>query len=702
MERPSGEGGAVGGARGRQPCFSLVQVNLDHARLSMGNLCDFMTAKNITIAAVCDPYRPRGRMPRLPEGFACIACEEDPASAFILRRPPYDICPRMVTKWVVAIFCQSRYFDFTLISVYAPPHKPMQHTLGLVEEMVVRSSSVNVVVAGDFNAKHRAWGPRAGDDRGARVMELAAATGLTVLNDPLSPPTYENTYAASWIDVTLATPAVMAAGYVWEVHDDVTFSEHKYVTVRVGNREAVPRKRLTRYAQAELLMALSRERWFDRVVGSRLGTPEALESVVDAFYRMLNNYLDRYRRPVRPGRMGNSWWSPELAQERKKVNAMRRRYQRARDESMRLIWRQEYSAAMARFRRSIREAREAYERECHSACPGEKCILRHFARHLEERVHPAYCRRLSARTLELERANAQYDLVVQRTPVSFGDISFTPDEIMPPVDVWQEHPAARMYYGYRRLTRDGARRLARAPGLHVYTDGSYSDRAAGAAFVVLGPGDRVAATGRYRVERATSAYCAEVTAMIEALHYIRDRYVTADVRVYTDCLSLLHALSRDQTADGRVYEIKTALRDIAARAKIWLYHVPGHSGVFGNELADFLASRAAVRGQTRYTLLTPRAIRAALGHQERLRWARDWTENSSDTYLFRWVPRVSEVPAWFPPNRALVTLLTGHGRFVGYFHRFNLSRDPHCACGQDFSKPWAPGIPFKGQNERLR
>ncbi|KAH6941490.1 hypothetical protein HPB50_019022 [Hyalomma asiaticum] len=48
-----------------------------------------------------------------------------------------------------------------------------------------------------------------------------------------------------------------------------------------------------------------------------------------------------------------------------------------------------------------------------------------------------------------------------------------PNEIMPPVDVWQDHPAARMYYGYRRLTRDGARRLARAPGLHVYTDGSY-------------------------------------------------------------------------------------------------------------------------------------------------------------------------------------------------------------------------------------
>ncbi|KAH6929187.1 hypothetical protein HPB50_023986 [Hyalomma asiaticum] len=125
--------------------------------------------------------------------------------------------------------------------------------------------------------------------------------------------------------------------------------------------------------------------------------------------------------------------------------------------------------------------------------------------------------------LELERANAQYDLVVQRTPVSFGDISFTPDEIMPPVDVWQEHPAARMYYGYRRLTRDGARRLACAPGLHVYTDGSYSDRAAGAAFVVLGPGDRVAATGRYRVERATK-YIGYATKIVRQGCHLRFNY----------------------------------------------------------------------------------------------------------------------------------------------------------------------------------
>lgn len=81
--------------------------------------------------------------------------------------------------------------------------------------------------------------------------------------------------------------------------------------------------------------------------------------------------------------------------------------------------------------------------------------------------------------------------------------------------------------------------MARAQGVHIYTDGSYSDRVAGAAFVVLGPSDRVGATGHYRIERVTSTYCAEVTALTEALRWDRDRPVTEDVRVYKDCLSLL-------------------------------------------------------------------------------------------------------------------------------------------------------------------
>ncbi|KAH6941173.1 hypothetical protein HPB50_014592 [Hyalomma asiaticum] len=281
-------------------------------------------------------------------------------------------------------------------------------------------------------------------------------------------------------------------------------------------------------------------------------------------------------------------------------------------------------------------------------------------------------------TLELERANVEFELLIARKPIRDGELSVRPDRVLPTLHAWQEHPAARCAFRFLRLARDEARRMARLPG---YTDGSYTDRLAGAAFIVLGPSERIGAVGRYQVENATSAYCTEIIAVIEALRYVKNRCSAATVRFYTDCLSLLQAISEYRTPDPRVRDVKALLKDISVTMQITLYHVPGHSGLFGNELADFLAAHAARLGDARQALLTPRAVRSMLRTEQLRRWESEWRQNNADTDLFKWVPLVSEAPPWFPPNHALVTLLTGHGRFHSYFHRFNLLAEPVCSCG---------------------
>ncbi|KAL3199009.1 hypothetical protein MRX96_044108 [Rhipicephalus microplus] len=63
------------------------------------------------------------------------------------------------------------------------------------------------------------------------------------------------------------------------------------------------------------------------------------------------------------------------------------------------------------------------------------------------------------------------------------------------------------------------------------------------------------------------------------------------------------------------------------------------------------------------------------------RWDLQWSLENSDTELHNWVPDLRQLPSFFPPNKALVTLLTGHGRFHPYFHRFNQMGEPRCFCG---------------------
>ncbi|KAL3243063.1 hypothetical protein MRX96_020738 [Rhipicephalus microplus] len=119
---------------------------------------------------------------------------------------------------------------------------------------------------------------------------------------------------------------------------------------------------------------------------------------------------------------------------------------------------------------------------------------------------------------------------------------------------------------------------------------------------------------------------------------------------------------------------------IESTLNIELSHVPGHHGVFGNEVADFIASRAARRGLARQSKWSSRTVRAKFNAELRKRWASEWSSKKSDTELYKWVPCLSQLPAYFPPNKALVTLLTGHGRFHTYFHRFNLLSEPRCFC----------------------
>ncbi|XP_054921174.2 uncharacterized protein [Dermacentor andersoni] len=286
-------------------------------------------------------------------------------------------------------------------------------------------------------------------------------------------------------------------------------------------------------------------------------------------------------------------------------------------------------------------------------------------------------------SLELDRAVAEFRLFALREAVEFGDLAFSPRDILYPADPWEAHPAEVRAFPCVRLSVAAARRTSRAAGLHVFTDGSYTAHSSGATFVVLGPGDRIGAVGHFRVHAATSAYCAEVIAFAEALAYVRGREGTGEVSIYTDCVSLLQAVATPGSTDLRIVQIKTAFGEIARLSEVRLHHVPGHCGVFGNELADFLASRGARNGFDRKAPLPFKSVRAAFRAVQRARWARTWREEHSDTALFRWVPRLEQTQSFYHPPRARVAMLTEHGRFPFYVYRFVLARDSLCPCGAE-------------------
>jgi exonuclease III len=99
-------------------------------------------------------------------------------------------------------------------------------------ELSIRSASGDVIVAGDFNAKHRAWGSTANDNKGESLFEFANALGLIVCNQG-NKPTWQRGDSESHIDVTMASANLAARVTNWRVLEEYSHSDHSYIEYNI-------------------------------------------------------------------------------------------------------------------------------------------------------------------------------------------------------------------------------------------------------------------------------------------------------------------------------------------------------------------------------------------------------------------------------------------------------------------------------------
>ena len=96
----------------------------------------------------------------------------------------------------------------------------------------IRKWKSPLILAGDFNAKARAWtgGPR--DPRGDLLEEIMAAYNLVVTNQP-GVYIYEKGIARSVLDLMFASPEVTKNISSWEVLDAESLSDHRYISTKL-------------------------------------------------------------------------------------------------------------------------------------------------------------------------------------------------------------------------------------------------------------------------------------------------------------------------------------------------------------------------------------------------------------------------------------------------------------------------------------
>ena len=140
-------------------------------------------------------------------------------ATFIRDNMSYSVLDSHADFEAITVKIKTRNGYITVVNIYIPPEPEINFSN--FESLLMHR---NMVLVGDFNAKHRIWGSPASDTRGNRIEELVDRKNLCVIND--GRPTYirPGCEPSQW-DVTVASNN-LALRCTWGVGDSTLGSDH--------------------------------------------------------------------------------------------------------------------------------------------------------------------------------------------------------------------------------------------------------------------------------------------------------------------------------------------------------------------------------------------------------------------------------------------------------------------------------------------
>ena len=136
-----------------------------------------------------------------------------------------------------------------LYSCYLPPSDSIEEFERSLDVIVAsaRTSTLPVVIGGDFNAWATEWGSNKTNHRGRTLLEAFAMLELEIANIGTMP-TYTKGEKSSIVDLTFVDPRLSRESSYWHVSDRYTGSDHRALTYqlhptsRTANMTRMPKR----------------------------------------------------------------------------------------------------------------------------------------------------------------------------------------------------------------------------------------------------------------------------------------------------------------------------------------------------------------------------------------------------------------------------------------------------------------------------
>lgn len=218
----------------------------------------------------------------------------------------------------------------------------------------------------------------------------------------------------------------------------------------------------------------------------------------------------------------------------------------------------------------------------------------------------------------------------------------------------------------------------------IYTDGSKIEGKVGAALSIW-KDSRETKSLKLVLPHYCTVYQAELLALHRATKEILKSKATS-FGVYSDSRAALQTVTNFDSLHPLAVKSRSNIKEAFLQSKsVCLFWIKAHIGMEGNERADELAKEAALHSKRRpdYELcpvsFVKRIIRTATIGEWNVRYSSGETASVTKSFFPNAVSAYA-IARKTTPNSLTTQVLTGHGGFSEYLHRFKCKESPSCIC----------------------
>jgi ribonuclease HI len=335
------------------------------------------------VLCIQEPYVTHNKIAGIPRKHKIyVSGEGRPRAAIVITNTQIDslLLRQLSDEDTVVLEVVYNKFKTVIASMYLDINRRIEDDLNKIEAIIQHAIGAGVIIALDSNSRSSSWHDTQTNTRGRILEEYFASKNLHVMNEESDLTTYSTRQGSSNIDLTVINNQLLRDMVHWEICEEESCSDHNIIKFRLGhdiNHDTEYRYKgfryivtdetlkefdynLSRFVAMKFRTGQESSLNLDRNLAKQAKELNDIENAADLFQEALvmscNKSFKIRQTSNKPSKHKSvPWWTKELTVMRKRVNALRRRFQRtANNDYLRESRKNQYHVEKTKYQAAIK------------------------------------------------------------------------------------------------------------------------------------------------------------------------------------------------------------------------------------------------------------------------------------------------------------------------------------------------------------